>query len=604
MDDITLPPGGAPHKGAAVEPGYMEGHARDLRIDLLRGYFVLAMVIDHVHGPSPLYWLTGGNRFFTSAAEGFILTSGLVAGLVYRRLIERDGLAPSLLKLLARALSLYLLTVGLTLLFVPISETLYLPWAQGVDLSRAAEFVVSILTLHRTYYLVDVMLLYTVLFVIAPLAFILILRGKGWVVLALSWGLWGLFQFFPDATATPWPIAGNYLFQLSAWQVLFFTGLALGSYAHRIPTLSCRATRRALLVTGILVVVLIASYFVIDPPNEASPQGLELRSPLNHTVRLWLDNNLLPKADLRPGRLIASALIFSFLFLAATHFWQPARRWLGWLLLPLGQHALYAYTAHVIIVAIAGIALLPFKIAFPGPQWLNLLIQVAAVALVWVLVRFQFLAPTRRTRPYWNAVPALLAAAALIVLPLLPNPSHPGLAAPPVDPAAAEARAAARRYGTPIPPEALAAAPAGAPTPALLVPVTPEPPALPAPGVLSDGELRISRYVGDIRGSVRERWFYSPALDLDMPYYVYLPPDYGTAGRRYPVLYMLHGGGGHREEWLVYGLIDTADQAILSGALLPLIIVLPQGDRGLLDEPHRRRPPLGRLPGARPGRPH
>ena len=142
---------------------------RDLRVDLLRGYFVVAMIVDHVRGQSPLYLLTGGNRFFTSAAEGFILASGLVTGIVYARLIARAGLGPGLVRLLSRAATLYLLTVGVTILFLPLSEILYLPWAQGVDLTDGFGVLMSIVTLHRTYYLIDVMLLYTVLFILVPI---------------------------------------------------------------------------------------------------------------------------------------------------------------------------------------------------------------------------------------------------------------------------------------------------------------------------------------------------------------------------------------------------------------------------------------------------
>jgi enterochelin esterase-like enzyme len=97
-------------------------------------------------------------------------------------------------------------------------------------------------------------------------------------------------------------------------------------------------------------------------------------------------------------------------------------------------------------------------------------------------------------------------------------------------------------------------------------------------GVLPGGEPRASSYVGRIQGSLRELEFYSPALDRDMRYFIYLPPDYAGAGRRYPVLYMLHGGSGDKEEWLAYGLVDVADQAFKSGGLDPLLIVLPQGD--------------------------
>src|SRR5947207_10131688 len=127
------------------------------------------MVVDHLAGASPLYALTGGNRFYTSAAEGFVFLSGLLVGLTYRRIAERDGLSAALWRLLERAWTLYLLAVGLTLVVLPVSELLAVPWATGVDLSNPPALVWSILTLHQTYYLVDVPLLYALLLVIAPL---------------------------------------------------------------------------------------------------------------------------------------------------------------------------------------------------------------------------------------------------------------------------------------------------------------------------------------------------------------------------------------------------------------------------------------------------
>ena len=55
-----------------------------------------------------------------------------------------------------------------------------MPWLQDVD-PLTPELAVSILTLHRTYYLVDVMLLYTLLLVVSPLALLLLTTGApGW----------------------------------------------------------------------------------------------------------------------------------------------------------------------------------------------------------------------------------------------------------------------------------------------------------------------------------------------------------------------------------------------------------------------------------------
>jgi enterochelin esterase-like enzyme len=63
-----------------------------------------------------------------------------------------------------------------------------------------------------------------------------------------------------------------------------------------------------------------------------------------------------------------------------------------------------------------------------------------------------------------------------------------------------------------------------------------------------------------------------------MPYGIYLPPGYDGAQARYPVLYMLHGIGGHYSEWVAYGLAETAERLIEAGQIGPLIIVFPQGD--------------------------
>ena len=130
------------------------------------------------------------------------------------------------------------------------------------------------------------------------------------------------------------------------------------------------------------------------------------------------------------------------------------------------------------------------------------------------------------------------------------------------------------------------AAPTLAPATATVLPIPAGviPPATPAsqwqPGG-PDAVQRLSRYYASgVQGTIVERWFYSPALDRQVPYDIYLPPDYETANRRYPVLYMLHGGGAHRDEWLGYGLIDVADPQMRNGGLQPMIIVFPQGDTG------------------------
>src|ERR1700681_5077364 len=93
------------------------GNRRDLRVDLLRGFCIFAMVVDHFGGDSWLYAITGGNRFYVSAAEGFIFISGFVMGQAYRAKRDRSGLPAAMGEALGRARTLYLATVTLTIIF-------------------------------------------------------------------------------------------------------------------------------------------------------------------------------------------------------------------------------------------------------------------------------------------------------------------------------------------------------------------------------------------------------------------------------------------------------------------------------------------------------
>ncbi len=74
--------------------------------------------------------------------------------------------------------------------------------------------------------------------------------------------------------------------------------------------------------------------------------------------------------------------------------------------------------------------------------------------------------------------------------------------------------------------------------------------------------------------------FNSSLLNQAVRYSVYLPPDYYTANRRYPVVYLLHSYGDNETGWIQYGEVDrVADAGIRSGELPPMIIVIPDGGK-------------------------
>jgi len=80
----------------------------------------------------------------------------------------------------------------------------------------------------------------------------------------------------------------------------------------------------------------------------------------------------------------------------------------------------------------------------------------------------------------------------------------------------------------------------------------------------------------------------SKILKMDRKYAIYLPPDYESSGRSYPVLYLLHGGGDDQTGWVQFGeILHIADKAINEGIATPMIVVMPDasaGKRGYLND--------------------
>ena len=73
----------------------------------------------------------------------------------------------------------------------------------------------------------------------------------------------------------------------------------------------------------------------------------------------------------------------------------------------------------------------------------------------------------------------------------------------------------------------------------------------------------------------------SKLLKMDRKYAVYLPPDYETSGRIYPILYLLHGAGDDQTGWVQFGeVLHIADEAIKNGSATPMVIVMPDANTG------------------------
>jgi enterochelin esterase-like enzyme len=73
----------------------------------------------------------------------------------------------------------------------------------------------------------------------------------------------------------------------------------------------------------------------------------------------------------------------------------------------------------------------------------------------------------------------------------------------------------------------------------------------------------------------------SKILKMGRKYAIYLPPDYESSQRSYPVLYLLHGAGDDQSGWIQFGEVkNIADKAIIEGKCTAMIIVMPDGNTG------------------------
>ena len=115
------------------------------------------------------------------------------------------------------------------------------------------------------------------------------------------------------------------------------------------------------------------------------------------------------------------------------------------------------------------------------------------------------------------------------------------------------------------------------------------------------GERTENYFEANQHGSVTTRWYDSPSLGYSRRMVVYTPYGYEKNPKaKYPVLYLLHGGGGDEEAWTSMGrAAQILDNLIEKGLAKPMIVVMPNGNPnqkaantlGIAAEPMDRQDP-------------
>jgi enterochelin esterase-like enzyme len=96
--------------------------------------------------------------------------------------------------------------------------------------------------------------------------------------------------------------------------------------------------------------------------------------------------------------------------------------------------------------------------------------------------------------------------------------------------------------------------------------------------LLSGTEVAFAENRPGAHGDIREVWYQSSTLGMQRRMHVYTPPGYDAGKNRYPVFYLLHGGGDEDSGWSTIGRAGfIMDNLLTEKKAKPMIIVMPNG---------------------------
>jgi enterochelin esterase family protein len=79
-------------------------------------------------------------------------------------------------------------------------------------------------------------------------------------------------------------------------------------------------------------------------------------------------------------------------------------------------------------------------------------------------------------------------------------------------------------------------------------------------------------------GEIRKIWYQSSTLGTQRRMHVYTPPGYDQSKDRYPVFYLLHGGGDEDSGWSTIGRAGfILDNLLAQQKAKPMLVVMPNG---------------------------
>ncbi|MGB4759016.1 MAG: OpgC domain-containing protein [Candidatus Saccharimonadales bacterium] len=322
---------------------------RIIALDILRGFFLTIIIVDHLHYFPGLFELVGGRgELWVSAAEGFFLVSGLLVGYIYTPKMAANAWVATK-RILRRAGLLYFWAMVLTT-----TAVIWAHLAHSAGLIKPGlwwnppvlEYIYKTMTLQYNYGWGDFLQYYVLFMLFAPLAVWLCVKKKAWLVLLLSVTIY-LFR--------------GHNFNM-AWQIMFMGGIVIGHYLPQLEAkvkeipkkIHKKVLRRSLYVVA--VASLIASVIItFGAAAMETFMGSNIPAwlmPLHNTLASW-NAALAPsvfKWTLEPMRIVFAVIWFSALYIVV-------RRREAWIdkktfgfFRTLGEVSLLIYGAHALVI--------------------------------------------------------------------------------------------------------------------------------------------------------------------------------------------------------------------------------------------------------------
>jgi hypothetical protein len=306
---------------------------RDLRLDSLRGIFLVIMTVDHLNGK--LSQFTYAPFGFISAAEGFVMLSGYM----YAFTSAKTGATLSALAIQSRkrAAKIYRYHLGLLILLLPLTlvSAVYLGYLNYLYPSNGGALtalVYGAVLVHQPPFM-HILPMYMMLSLLSPAMLMGLHRGRDGMVLGISITFWLCGQFFDPLECLvkvsgtgPHPGA----FNLFSWQLLWTIGLYIG-FLHRVRNKDVLLARPIYLW---LAIVTTLGFFLAKHHVFSLSPGVDF---------------FLEKSDLRFLRvtnIVCQIVVFCYLIRLAR-----VDKGLPWFSL-LGRYALPVFSFHVLIVCL------------------------------------------------------------------------------------------------------------------------------------------------------------------------------------------------------------------------------------------------------------